>query len=401
MRVLEQMNDIIEKEREALVSISKRIFDNPELGLQERFASTIMCEYLEQNGFSVTRGAGGLDTAYVAQLERGTGGFHVAFCAEYDALPEIGHACGHNLIGMASVTAGIALGKTLLGEDIPFKVSVIGTPDEEGTGGKIDLINAGVFRDVDICMMFHPGYETIIHVESLAFHSYEFIFHGKPAHAASEPWEGKNALDGVIQTFNAVNALRQHVKPDVRIHGIIKEGGLATNIVPERAVAEFCIRSEDNTTLEEVVERVLNCARGAAVSTGTDLEIKPIGHFYDAMNSNRALGEVFEESLAETKYSDPTRFQEGKGSIDMGNVSNVVPAIHPVLSLTEQMVPGHTPEFAAMCNTEHAYEVMLLAGKAMALTAYKVIQSPVLQKRIKQEFEESRSTKQSQSGERA
>jgi amidohydrolase len=388
---IDRISRVVEREKENLIHLGKQIFANPELGLQERFASNLLCDYLLANGFAVTKGIGGLSTAFLATCERGTGGFHVAFCAEYDALPGIGHACGHHLIGMASVTAGVALAETLSGEQMPFKVSVIGTPDEEGTGGKIDLIHAGVFRDVDICMMCHPGYETVIHVESLAFHSYEFVFRGKPAHAASEPWEGKNALDAVIQTFNAINALRQHVKPDVRIHGIIKEGGVATNIVPERAVAEFCIRSEDNRYLEEAVQLVLNCARGAALSTGTEVEIKPIGHFYEAMNTNRALGEVFRESLFETGYVDTTRYQEGKGSIDMGNVSNVVPAIHPVLSLTDHMIPGHTPEFAALCNTEHAYEVMLLAGKSMAATGYQVIHDPALQEKIRQEFEAGRS----------
>ncbi|MGE5704768.1 MAG: M20 family metallopeptidase [Clostridia bacterium] len=396
MESLTKLREIVERERDALVLLGKQIFANPELGLEEVFASTNMCDYLEAKGFTVTRGVGNLPTAYIARFGQGTGGYHVAFCAEYDALPEIGHACGHNLIGMASITAGVALAHSLAGSDLPFQVSVIGTPDEEGSGGKIDLLHAGVFQDVNICMMFHPGCETVFHTESLAFHSYEFIFHGKPAHAASEPWEGRNALDGVIQTFNAVNALRQHVKPDVRLHGIIKEGGLVTNVIPERAVAEFCIRSLDNRYLQEVVERVLDCARGAALSTGTTLEIKPIGHFYDAMVSNRRLANLFKESLQETGYVDPTRHKEGMGSIDLGNVSRVVPSIHPVLSLTDQLIPGHTPEFAEMCNTEHAYDTMLQAGLAMALTGYKAIQAPSLQNEIIEEFRSSNSSENQQ-----
>lgn len=380
-------NQVLEQERNEIIHLSKQIFAHPELGLQEKFASSIMCDYLLSKGFAVTKGVGGLETSYIASYENGEGGYHVAFCAEYDALPEIGHACGHHLIGMASVAAGVILAECLKEDGLPFRVSVIGTPDEEGTGGKIDLINAGVFDDVDLAMMFHPGFSTEIHVHSLAFHSFEFIFHGKTAHAASEPWEGRNALDGVIQTFNGINALRQHVKPDVRIHGIIKEGGLATNIIPDRAIAEFCIRSQDNAYLEQLVEMVKNCAKGAALSTGTNLEIKKIGHSYEAMKSNRVLGDVFQECLDELHFIDPSQYQEGMGSIDMGNVSNVVPAIHPVLSLTNQFVPGHTVEFAQMCNTDQAYETMLLAANAMALTGLKVVKDKVLQDKIRSEFQ--------------
>lgn len=378
---------IIEREKEDLIALSQYIQRNPELGGQEYKSSKALCDYLEKHGFDVQRGVGEFDTAFVANFKKGDGGIHVAFCSEYDALPDIGHACGHNLIGVASVAAGLALAK--LEVDVPFEVSVIGTPDEENIGGKIDLINEGVFENVDIAMMFHPGYSTIIDVKSLAFHSYEFIFHGKNAHAASEPWQGKNALDGVIQTFNGVNALRQHVKPDVRIHAIIKEGGKATNIIPHLAVAEFCIRSTDNVYLEEVAEQVINCAKGAALMTGTELEVKEVGHPYDAMVSNQTLVELYEESLDEFNFVDPSQFQEGMGSIDMGNVSRVVPAIHPVLSLTDQLVPGHTTEFAEMCNTPTAYETMLLAGKTMAHTSLKVIKSKELQQRIREEFKKS------------
>ena len=383
----EQIHSIIDGEKEALIGLSQYIQQNPELGGEEYKSSKALCDYLESQGFSVQRGVGELDTAFIAHYKKGDGGFHVAFCAEYDALPDIGHACGHNLIGVASVAAGLALAK--LDTDEPYEVSVIGTPDEENVGGKIDLLHEGVFENVDIAMMFHPGYSTIIDVKSLAFHSYEFIFHGKNAHAASEPWQGKNALDGVIQTFNGVNALRQHIKPDVRIHGIIKEGGKATNIIPHRAVAEFCIRSIDNLYLEEVVEQVKNCAKGAALMSGTELEITEIGHPYDAMVSNQTLVELYEDALNEFEFVDISRFNEGMGSIDMGNVSRAVPSIHPVLALTDQLIPGHTNEFADLCNSSKAYETMLLAGKTMAHTCLKVIKDKQIQEKIKEEFRQS------------
>lgn len=372
----------IAEESDRLIALSRDIHRNPELGGNERFASASICDYLAARGFAVTKGIGALDTAFVATYEHGVNGYHVAYCAEYDALPEIGHACGHNLIGIASVAAGVALAASASAEDVPFKVSVVGTPDEEGSGGKIDLIDAGVFNNVDVAMMFHPGYTTKIHVESLALQTYEFVFHGKNAHAASEPWEGRNALDAVNLMFHAVGALRQHVKDDVRIHGIIKEGGLATNIIPDRAVAEFCIRSLDNEYLQTVVDRVVHCGQGSAISTGTELEVRKVGHFYEAMKSNRVLEQVFSESLDDCGFVDRSRYDEGMGSIDMGNVSNVVPAIHPVLSLSEEMVLGHTTEFAALCNTQTAYEIMLIAGESMALTGYKVIQDEKLRQAI-------------------
>lgn len=384
MKEIKSIIQYLDSEKVELIQTSKKIFNNPELGMNEVFASKLLSEYLSKEGFDVRLGIGYLETAFVASYEKGRGGLHIALCAEYDALPDIGHACGHNLIGVASVAAGLAIANSDL--DIPFKVSVIGTPDEEGSGGKIDLINMGIFKDVDIAMMFHPGYSMIINTESLALQNYSFIFHGKSAHAASEPWEGINALDAVIQTFNNVSFLRQHLKDDVRIHGIIKEGGKATNIIPDKCLAEFCIRSKDNEYLKAVVEKVFDCARAAATATGAQLEIEQEGHFYDAMISNSKLSKAFEDSLKEIDYINIGKFEEGLGSIDMGNVSKVVPSIHPVLPITNKAILGHTREFAELSNSDQAYETMLDASKALAITAIKVIKDKSLQEEIIEEF---------------
>lgn len=389
------MNDItfidrfVEQEKDALIALSRAIHQNPELGDREFFACQTLCDYLEAKRFTVNRGAAGLETAFSASFSRGEGGPHFAFCAEYDALPEIGHGCGHNLIGVASVTAAAALAAGAAYINRPFRVTVAGTPNEEGRGGKIDLIKAGLFDDVDVAMMFHPGCSTRAHVETLACRDYEFIFHGRNAHAACEPWEGRNALDGVLLTFNGINALRQHLKDDVRIHGVITAGGQASNIVPARAAAQFCIRSGDNRYLNEVVERVFNCARGAALATGTELEINESSYPYDAMISNPVLEEIFSGALPAAGYKDGSNLSEGMGSIDMGNLSRVVPSIHPVLAVTDQFQAGHTAEFARLCNTSRAYETMLAAGKAMAITAVKVIGDPALQKRVQTAFYEA------------
>ncbi|MDW7740540.1 MAG: M20 family metallopeptidase [Bacillota bacterium] len=382
MKNSELIQEAFEQEKKRLIEMARAIHRQPETGGNEVFAVELITGYLENKGFKVWRRVGGLKTAFMASY--GGEGFHVGFCSEYDALPEIGHGCGHNLIGIAGVAAGVALAAGLDG--INGRVSIIGTPDEEDHGGKVDLVRTGVFDDVDAALMFHPGCSTRIHVQSLACCDYQFIFHGKNAHAACEPWEGRNALDGVIQTFNGINALRQHLKDDVRIHGIISEGGLASNVIPDRAVADFCIRAIDNRSLGEVVQRVIACARGAAIATGTELEVKESDYPYDAMLSNRVLADVFAESLEEAGYNLKSPNIEGFGSIDMGNVSRVTPSIHPLVAITEEWVPGHTKEFSALCDTDEAYEIMLTAARAMALTGLKVMQDPDLQKKIKDEF---------------
>ncbi len=383
MTELTAIKDKINQEKNKLIEIARSIHSRPELGGQEFFAAAQLTGYLEEKGFKVWRGVGGLKTAFMASY--GESGYHVGFCSEYDALPDIGHGCGHNLIAVAGVAAGVALAAAI--KDQPGRVSIIGTPDEEDHGGKVDLVRAGVFDDIDAALMFHPGCSTNFHVESLACRDFRLIFHGRSAHASSEPWEGQNALDAVIQTFNGINALRQHLKDDARIHGIISEGGLAPNVIPDRAAADFIIRSRESGYLDEVVEKVLACARGAAIATNTSLEVVESGYPYDAMISNRALADIFAESLKEAGYAIDSPHEEGRGSIDMGNVSRVTPSIHPIVAITDQWVTGHTREFTALCDTDEAYEVMLRVGEAMALTGFKAITDLEVQAKVRKEFE--------------
>ena len=374
----------IEQEKDKLVEMARAIHKNPEVGGQEFFALDLITKYLANQGFKVWRGIGGLKTAFMASF--GEEGFHIGFCSEYDALPEIGHGCGHNLVGIAGVAAGVALAKSL--GDMPGRVSIIGTPNEEDEGAKVELVRTGVFDDVDAAMMFHPGCSTCFYVESLACRDYNLTFHGRSVHASTEPWEGRNALEGVIQTFNGINALRQHLKDDVRIHGVISEGGLAPNVIPNRAAADFIIRARDSSYLNEVVEKVVACARGAATATGTTLEVTESGYPYDAMVSNRVMADLFQESLKESGYNLESSYDEGLGSMDMGKVSRVTPSIQPLVAITEQWVPGHTHEFSALCDTDEVYEIMLTVGQAMALTGLKILKDRELQNRILQEFSE-------------
>ena len=385
---LEQINRIIAAEKEALIGLSREIHGHPELGDQEFYAVQVLCDYLAAKGFALQKEAAGQKTAFLAtrRSSESEEGCHIAFCAEYDALPEIGHACGHNLIAGAAVAAAVALAGTAPG--VPFTVSAIGTPNEEGRGGKIDLVRAGVFDKVDLAMMFHPDYLTCVDYASQACRTFSFTFHGENAHASGNPWDGRNALDGVILTFNGINALRQHLREDVRIHGMITDGGQAINIIPDRACVELCIRSIDNRYLDEVIEKVLNCARGAALATATELTVTETEYPYDAMLTNAIMGELFWESLKEVSDADWSEQEVGLGSTDMGNVSLVVPSIQPIIAITDREVAVHTAEFARLCDTPQAYETMLEVGKAMALAGFKILRDPALLKRIKEEFAE-------------
>lgn len=383
-----QIKETIAAEKENLVGLGREIHAHPELGDAEFFAVQILTGYLAAKGFEVEKGTAGQETAFVATYRSHAEekGCHIAFCAEYDALPEIGHACGHNLIAGASVAAAVALAGTSPGH--PYTLSLIGTPNEEGRGGKIDLIRGGVFDHVDLAMMFHPDYLTCVNYKSMACRTFTFIFSGQNAHAAANPWDGRNALDGVILTFNGINALRQHLRDDVRIHGMVTDGGQAVNIIPDRASAEFCIRSMDNSYLDEVVEKVLNCARGAALATDTGLTIEETEYPYDAMLTNRTLGDLFWESLHEVSGRTWTEEEPGLGSTDMGNVSLVVPSIQPNVAITDDKVAVHTVEFARLSDTPQAYETMLVVGEALALAGFKALQDPSMLQRIKQEFAE-------------
>ena len=308
----------IDKLSEELWDLALRIHAHPELGFEEYQASTWLAEALEKRGFRVERGVGGLPTAFRAVHPAEKPGPRIAILAEYDALPELGHACGHNLI--AAIAVGAALGLAPFKEKLPGALLVIGTPAEEGGGGKIKLIQAGVFRDVDAAMMVHPADQTLVDRGSLAITEVKIEFHGKAAHASSEPEKGINALDAVIQTFVALNALRQHIKEGSRIHGIITHGGVKPNIVPEYAAALFYVRAPENTYRDELVEKLRKCAEGAALATGARLVFTKVGHEYKAIRPNKTMARIFGRYLAELGYP-PEEPKGGMGSTDMGDVS--------------------------------------------------------------------------------
>lgn len=373
----------VEARAAALDELAIRIHERPELAFEERFASSALADHLAHEGATVTRGAGGLETAFIAEV--GTGHPVVAILGEYDALPGVGHACGHNLMGTAANLAFLAL-RDVAGE-LRGRVRVIGCPAEERGNGKVKLIRAGLFSDVDAALMYHPGDRDEIDPLMLAMVTLDIEFIGKAAHAAAEPHEGRNALDAVLLGWTALSALRLTVRSDSRFHGIITDGGKAANIIPDRAAARFMIRSPDNAYLEDLRRRVLACFEGAATATGCEMHAT-WSDVCDLVSTNRPLAEAFSANARTLgREMKPRRPGDTHGSTDMGNVTSVVPGIHPFLSITDGPVAGHSIEFAAAARTPQALETMHVAAKALAMTAVDVLRDEKLRARAKEAFD--------------
>ncbi len=363
--------------------IAALIGRNPELGHQEHYAVQVLTGFLTEMGFKIESGIGGLETAFKAEFNCGIPGPKVVFLAEYDALPGVGHGCGHNLIGAASTGAAAALSKC---PDLPGTIVVLGTPAEETSGGKVTLAEQGFFTAMDAALMFHPGSQNVTEITTLALDALEFIFIGKPAHAASAAQCGINALDAVINFFVGINALKKQLTDDSRINGIIVEGGVAPNIVPERAVARFYLRSARRRDLDDLREKVIGCAQGAAAMIGAQVTWRKFELSYDEMCSNHNLAESFTKNLRLLGVNKIIPLQFAMGSVDMGNVSRVAPAIHPYLVLRDGTDIPHTREFAAAALSEAGQKLAVLAAKALALTAWDVLTDPKLAAKIKREF---------------
>ncbi|MFA9556372.1 M20 family metallopeptidase [Evansella sp. AB-rgal1] len=375
----------METNRSEYYRISQFIGKNPELGNQEFKACKVLTEELENHGFQVKTGIVNQPTAFEAVYDSGKPGPHIGYMSEYDALPEVGHACGHNLIGTMGIAAGIALSKVIA--ETGGKVYVYGTPAEETRGAKVTMADDGVLDHLDVAIMAHPSDSYVKSGSSLAMDALQFAFRGRSAHAAAAPHEGINALDAVIHTFNGINALRQHVKDDVRIHGIIPEGGKAANVVPDYAVAQFYVRSEKRATLNPVVEKVKACAEAGALATGATLEISNYEYSYDDMITNEVLSDCFTKNLMELGISrEQIGEKSGGGSLDMGNVSHRVPSIHPFVKISETPIIAHTHEFREAALSDYGFDGMMTAAKTMALTGLDVLTNAGLLQQIKNEF---------------
>ena len=379
-----KINKLVEEQRQQLVELSLSIHDNPEAGFKEEKAASQITGYLRKNGFQIEKDLGGFPTAFKAIY--GSGKPVIALFAEYDALPEIGHACGHNIIAASSTGAAVA-GKLAV-DTFGGTLVVFGTPAEELFGGKIFLIEAGVFNGVDAALIVHPGLQDAAVNEALACIGIDVQFFGKAVHAAAYPDQGINALEALILSFNSINSLRQHIQDSARIHGIITHGGDAANVVPSHSAASFLIRARDNRYLEELKSKVLKCFEGAALATGARLDYKWADVVYHPMRSNSVLAELFArnlESLGRKVELSESSF--GFGSTDMGNVSQVVPAIHPSVAIVPPNILLHSAEFAAAAASESGHKGLIDAAKALAMTVADLLSDPHFIKRVKHEFE--------------
>ncbi|MBW7956707.1 MAG: M20 family metallopeptidase [Deltaproteobacteria bacterium] len=375
--------------RKKLTGLSDDFYRNPELGLKEARTSSMMQALLKEHGFHIESGIAGMETAFRASI--GSGGPVIALLAEMDALPGIGHACGHNLGGTASIGAGAALAKALAGKLSPGNgtLLVLGTPAEELGKGKIEMIKAGVFDGVDAAMMVHGSSGRRVVKHFLGLVRLNFTFHGKSSHASAYPEEGINALDAVILLFNSIGLLRQQMRGDVRVHGIITDGGKAPNIIPEKASACFYVRAKDLKELDSMRKRVIECARGAAVSTGCSLEAAEGGDLNAPMKINMVFAGVYRRALEQLGLKEDGEAPEKNvGSSDIGNVSQIIPTIHPHVPIRKG-INIHTQDFADATITPDGHRALMEGVKALGLTAIELFFNTEALETIRKDFREN------------
>lgn len=377
--------DRIDDLADTLISVSRDIHAHPELAFEEHHAARLLADTLERHGLPAERSVFTLETAFEARLPTQGEGPTVAILAEYDALPGIGHACGHNLIATAAL--GATLGLAAVASELPGRVRLLGTPAEERGGGKELMARAGAFDGVDAAMMIHPAGVNLTNMPCICVAEVEVIYHGRSAHASAMPHKGVNALDGLLLAYQAISNLRQHIRNEERIHGIITEGGQAANIVPDRAAGSFYVRATSEKTLAELKPRVQACFEAGARGSGSEVEVNWAGVDYLDLNTNWPLADCFQahgEALGR-EFLTPNSLG-GAGSTDMGNVSYRVPAIHPMLACSPPNVVIHNPEFARWAGSEMGDAAALDGARAMALTTAEFLLNPALQGEVKKAF---------------
>jgi amidohydrolase len=377
----------IDAMRSELVEISRSLHANPELSFQEHKAAALLVSTLRNAGLPVEAGAFGLETAFQSEFGADAGPC-VALLAEYDALPEIGHACGHNLIATASVGAALALAQ--IADQLPGRVRLLGTPAEEHGCGKELMAREGAFEGVDAALMMHPASVNLVSMPCIAMAELDVSYLGRAAHAAAMPERGINALDALVLAYQSVAALRQHIGRDERIHGIITEGGQAPNIVPERASGRFYVRAANAQALEPLKNRVEACFRAGSAATGADLEISWGAADYLDIHFNEPLASAFQsnaESLGREFFPYDKLPASVQGSTDMGNVSYRVPSIHPMLAAAPVHCTIHNPEFTKWAGSEMGQAAALDGAKALAMTALDILCNDGLRQRARGVFE--------------
>jgi amidohydrolase len=373
----------IDSQAPQLGVLSRNIHDNPETAMQERRACAWLVAFLKKNGFNVTKGVAGMPTAFKAVY--GKGKPVIGFLAEYDALPKMGHACGHNLIATSAVAAG--LGAKLAVDKCGGCIMVFGTPAEEGEAGKAIMADKGIFNGLDAVLITHPGGGNQVITNALACQTLDVEFFGKAAHAAADPAEGINALAAMILSFNAIDALRQHIFETARIHGIITDGGQASNVVPAYTAGSFLVRAADDAYLDILKEKVLSCFSAAAAATGAKLKYRWADVRYAPMINSVPLAKLFQKNMESLGRSIPLGdMNKWSGSTDVGNVSKLAPTIQPMVAIAPKSVFIHTPQFVKVAATGQALTVILDAAKAMAMTATDLLGNPAALAAVAKEF---------------
>lgn len=364
----------VEKKKE-LEDISLYIHENPEIEFKEYKAQEVLVKYLEENNFDVKKSIGGIETSFEAIYDSNKPGKDIAFMAEYDALENLGHACGHNIIGTTSTGAGVILKEVMEKYDVPGRLRIIGTPAEEGAGGKVTMIENGVFKDLDAALIMHPAEDSMPDDISFASANIKYKFYGEPAHAAAFPWKGKNALSSVIQMFNMVDSQRIHLKDYSRVHGIILKGGTAHNVITDEAEALFNIRALSYDYLLEIMEIVNNCAKGAALGTGTTVDIKVKGNILKDIRNDKEIVDLVRENM---KFVDEDFIEraldQGIGSTDAANVTHEIPAIQFYIRLKEN-TGTHTKDFEIASGNEYGKRTLHQAVKVLSMTGLDILLS--------------------------
>tara|TARA_Y100000589_G_scaffold296410_1_gene303524 strand:+ start:1103 stop:2296 length:1194 start_codon:yes stop_codon:yes gene_type:complete len=390
-KIHESIKQRIDEVSEELISASHAIHANPELAFKEFFACETLTNALEHHDIKTEKAVYSLETSFEAKLNTDSAGPTVAILAEYDALPGIGHACGHNIIATSAL--GAALGLHAVAQELQGGVRLIGTPAEEKGGGKELMARNGAFEGIDAAMMIHPAGTNLASMPCICVAEVEVIYHGKSSHASAMPHKGINALDGLLLAYQAISNLRQHIRSTERIHGIITEGGSAPNIVPDRSAGQFYVRAADDKELAQLKPRVQSCFEAGAKGSGCEVEVNWANVDYLDLNTNWPLAELFQEhaeSLGREfiPYEEAVKF--GAGSTDMGNVSHRLPSIHPMLAVAPPNVVIHNPEFAKWAASEKGDAAVIDGAKALALTAADFLLSTELQDCAKTAYEVSK-----------
>src|SRR5215211_1837666 len=374
----EAARERVEQARDELVALSHRIHANPELGFEEEQACAWLCELLEGGGLEVERGVGDLPTAFAARA--GSGPLHVVVCAEYDALPGVGHACGHNVIAAMAAGAGLALAR--VADDAGLRVTVLGTPAEEGGGGKILLLRRGAFEGAHATMMVHPSPYEQAEMPIIAVSLINAANTGKEAHASAYPFLGVNAADALVVAQTAIGLLRQHLRAGDRVHGIVTKGGDAANIIPAHTEGNWMVRAATLEQLEEAQAKVTRCFEAGALATGATLELTSDERPYSEMRHDHDLSALYQPNAEALGRTLLDRSGRGPGSTDMGNVSLALPSIHPTIGIDALPAVNHQPEFTAKCATPAADQAVLDGAVAMAWTAIDAAGDPTVRERL-------------------